>query len=70
MEEKEKKEEKEELIREPPYAGSVPEWSNRPIPKNKNGQQQQQEQFLQSDMSQPDLSAMWECPLTRWDYEK
>ena len=63
MEEKEK----EELIREPPYAGCVPEWSNRPIPKNNNGQEQQ---FLQSDMSQPDLSGMWECPLTRWDYEK
>jgi hypothetical protein len=47
--------------REAPGAGWVPEWEDRPglTP----------EEFMQSDMSKPDLSAMWESPLTRWDYE-
>merc|ERR1719223_1993785 len=42
-----------------PDAGYTPEWEDRPglTP----------EEFMQSDMSKPDLSGMWECPLTRWD---
>lgn len=44
-----------------PDAGYVPEWEDRPgLP---------QEEFLNSDMNKPDLSGMWECPLTRWDSE-
>jgi hypothetical protein len=44
-----------------PGAGWVPEWEDRPgLP---------QEEFLASDMSKPDLSGMWECPLTIWDSE-
>ena len=44
-----------------PDAGYVPEWEDRPglTP----------EEFMESDMSKPDLSEMWECPLTRWDYK-
>lgn len=44
-----------------PDAGYVPEWEDRPglTP----------EEFMESDMDKPDLSGMWECPLTRWDYE-
>lgn len=44
-----------------PSAGWVPEWENRPglTPS----------EFMESDMSKPDLSGMWECPLTRWDSE-
>jgi hypothetical protein len=44
-----------------PDAGYVPEWEDRPglMP----------EEFMESDMSKPDLSGMWECPLTRWDYK-
>ena len=47
--------------REPPGAGWEPEWENRPglTP----------EEFMKSDMSKPDLSGMWECPLTRWNSE-
>jgi hypothetical protein len=45
--------------REAPGAGSMPDWENRPGKEN----------FLDSDLSQPDLSEMWECPLTRWDSE-
>jgi hypothetical protein len=47
--------------REAPDAGYVPEWEDRPglTP----------EEFMESDMSKPDLSGMWECPLTRWDYK-
>jgi len=47
--------------REAPDAGYVPEWEDRPglTP----------EEFMKSDMSKPDVSGMWECPLTRWDYE-
>jgi len=45
--------------REAPGAGYVPDWENRPglTP----------EEFMASDMGKPDLSGMWECPLTRWD---
>jgi hypothetical protein len=49
-------------VREAPGAGYVPAWENRPGLS--------QEEFLNSDMSKPDLSAMWECPLTRWDYKE
>ena len=48
--------------REAPGAGYVPEWENRPgLPV---------EEFMKSDMLKPDLSEMWECPLTRWDSDK
>lgn len=42
-----------------PDAGSVPPWEDRPglTP----------DEFMTSDMSKPDLSGMWECPLTLWD---
>ncbi|KAG7354228.1 taurine catabolism dioxygenase TauD/TfdA family protein [Nitzschia inconspicua] len=45
-------------IREAPGAGWEPDWEDRPglTP----------EEFMQSDMTKPDLSGMWECPLTRW----
>mmetsp|Transcript_22841 Transcript_22841/g.31950 ORF Transcript_22841/g.31950 Transcript_22841/m.31950 type:complete len:452 (+) Transcript_22841:111-1466(+) len=44
-----------------PDAGYVPDWEDRAglAP----------EEFMESDMSKPDLSGMWECPLTRWDSE-
>jgi len=44
-----------------PDAGSVPPWEDRPglTP----------DEFMTSDMSKPDLSGMWECPLTLWDSE-
>mmetsp|Transcript_15037 Transcript_15037/g.34865 ORF Transcript_15037/g.34865 Transcript_15037/m.34865 type:complete len:455 (-) Transcript_15037:255-1619(-) len=42
-----------------PDAGYVPEWEDRPGLT--------EEEYMSSDMSKPDLSAMWECPLTRWD---
>jgi hypothetical protein len=48
-------------LREAPSAGWVPEWEDR--------EGLTPEEFLQSDMSKPDLSGMWECPLTRWDTE-
>lgn len=44
-----------------PGAGWTPEWEGRtglPVAE-----------FMQSDLSKPDLSGMWECPLTRWDYQ-
>jgi len=42
-----------------PDAGYVPDWEDRSgLSPNK---------FMLSDMSKPDLSGMWECPLTRWD---
>jgi len=42
-----------------PDAGWNPEWEDRPgLPE---------EAFLKPDESKPDLSGMWECPLTRWD---
>lgn len=49
------------VIREAPGAGRKPAWENRPglTPT----------EFMESDLSKPDLSGMWECPLTRWDYE-
>jgi hypothetical protein len=45
-----------------PDAGYMPEWEDRPglTP----------EEFMKSDMNKPDLSGMWECPLTRWNTEK
>mmetsp|Transcript_8107 Transcript_8107/g.11698 ORF Transcript_8107/g.11698 Transcript_8107/m.11698 type:complete len:378 (+) Transcript_8107:84-1217(+) len=44
-----------------PDAGYVPEWEDRPgLPAD---------QFMESDMTKPDRSGMWECPLTRWDSE-
>lgn len=42
-----------------PDAGWEPEWEGR------TGLSP--EEFMRSDMSKPDLSGMWECPLTRWD---
>ena len=53
--------EEETLVRSAPGAGWVPEWEDRPglTP----------EEFMKSDMSKPDRSEMWECPLTRWDSE-
>lgn len=42
-----------------PSAGWVPAWEDRPGLSP--------EEFMQSDMSKPDRSEMWECPLTRWD---
>ena len=45
-----------------PDAGYVPEWEGREgLPPD---------EFVKSDMSKPDLSGMWECPLTRWDSEE
>eukprot|EP00980_Cylindrotheca_fusiformis_P007978 scaffold1697_cov120-Cylindrotheca_fusiformis.AAC.60 len=44
-----------------PDAGYEPEWENR------SGLSE--EEFMKSDMTKPDLSGMWECPLTRWDTE-
>lgn len=49
------------LVREAPGAGYVPEWEDRPGLT--------QEEFLRSDISKPDLSEMYECPLTRWNAE-
>ena len=46
-------------VREAPGAGWVPEWEDRPG--------LEPEEFMASDMSKPDLSGMWECPLTRWN---
>ena len=49
------------VAREAPGAGKKPAWENRPgLPPS---------EYMASDMSKPDLSGMWECPLTRWDYE-
>uniref|UniRef100_A0A6S9J0W0 TauD/TfdA-like domain-containing protein n=2 Tax=Ditylum brightwellii TaxID=49249 RepID=A0A6S9J0W0_9STRA len=44
-----------------PGAGWEPEWEGR--------EGKSPDEFLNSDMSRPDLSGMWECPLTRWDSE-
>jgi len=44
-----------------PDAGSIPEWEGRVGLSP--------EAFIKSDMEKPDLSEMWECPLTRWDSE-
>ena len=54
--------EEKSLEREAPGAGWVPDWEGR--------QGLSPEEFMQSDMSKPDLSEMWECPLTRWDSDK
>jgi hypothetical protein len=44
-----------------PSAGYLPEWENRSgLPPA---------EFLASDMSKPDRSDMWECPLTLWDFD-
>ena len=48
-------------VREAPGAGYEPEWEDRPGLSP--------EEFMKSDMSKPDRSGMWECPLTRWDSE-
>ena len=45
-----------------PDAGKVPEWEGR------TGLTE--EEFMASDMSKPDASGMWECPLTRWNSEE
>lgn len=45
--------------REAPGAGWEPDWEDRPGLSP--------EEFMKSDMSKPDLSGMWECPLTKWD---
>lgn len=42
-----------------PSAGWEPDWEDRPG--------KDPSEFLISDESKPDLSEMWECPLTRWD---
>lgn len=42
-----------------PSAGWIPAWEDRPGLSP--------EEFMQSDISKPDRSEMWECPLTRWD---
>lgn len=46
-------------VREAPDAGWEPEWEDR--------EGLAPEEFMKSDMDKPDLSGMWECPLTRWD---
>ena len=55
-------EEKETIIKSAPNAGWEPEWENRNDGLSPN-------EFMQSDLNKPDLSGMWECPLTRWDSE-
>lgn len=42
-----------------PDAGYIPEWTDR------TGLSP--EEYMASDMSKPDKSGMWECPLTLWD---
>ena len=54
--------EKNPPVKTAPEAGWEPEWEGRDGLSPKD--------FMESDMSKPDLSAMWECPLTRWDSEK
>jgi hypothetical protein len=49
------------IRKEAPGAGWVPDWEDRPGLSP--------EEFMRTDESKPDLSGMWECPLTRWDYE-
>jgi len=44
-----------------PSAGYEPEWEDR------TGLSP--DEFMKSDMNKPDLSGMWECPLTLWDSE-
>ena len=45
-----------------PDAGYIPDWEDRPGLSP--------EEFMASDMSKPDLSGMWECPLTKWDSDE
>ena len=45
-----------------PDAGYIPEWEDRPGLSP--------DEFMESDMSKPDASGMWECPLTRWDSDE
>ena len=47
--------------RVPPGAAHVPDWENRPGLSPS--------EYMASDMDKPDLSGMWECPLTRWNSE-
>jgi len=47
--------------RSAPDARFEPDWEDR--------QGLSPEEFMASDMSKPDASGMWECPLTRWDSE-
>jgi hypothetical protein len=54
--------EKETITKTAPNAGWEPEWENRNDGLSPT-------EFMQSDMNKPDLSGMWECPLTRWDSE-
>lgn len=42
-----------------PSAGYVPDWEDR--------EGLSTEEFIRSDMTKPDRSDMWECPLTLWD---
>jgi hypothetical protein len=42
-----------------PSAGWMPDWEDRPGLSP--------EEFMESDLTKPDNSEMWECPLTRWD---
>ena len=55
-------EEKDTVVKTAPNAGWEPEWENRNDGLSPT-------EFMQSDMNKPDLSGMWECPLTRWDSE-
>ena len=48
--------------REAPGAGYVPEWEDRPGLSP--------EEFMESDMTKPDASGMWECPLTLWNSDE
>lgn len=45
--------------RSAPSAGFIPAWENR--------QGLSPEEFLASNMSKPDISGLWECPLTQWN---
>ena len=48
-------------VKAAPDAGWEPDWEGR--------EGLTSEEFMESDMSKPDLSGMWECPLTKWDSE-
>lgn len=48
-------------VKQTPGAGWEPEWEGREgLPAS---------EFMTSDMTKPDRSDLWECPLTRWDSE-
>ena len=53
--------EKDPPVKTAPGAGWEPEWEGR--------EGLSPEEFMESDLSKPDLAGMWECPLTRWDSE-